>query len=249
MVDDRAGQRVFVGISLAEQFGADTVVVAFTEFGEFAFVVGLDELDEGVHRGGAGGEVFEGAAGEFAVGFDDGVPDLASGVEVAVIDLPVENQAAADAGAGEDAEQAGDAFFCCTGKSADAIFAPGPDVDVVVDGDGDFEFLFEQLAEFDVVPSEVDRFHDDALRHINDTGRTDAEALAVRWFEVGRLADFGHDFNDAINYRIGAELGFGLGAVAFDDFAIGRDDADLNVGAAEVNADPVIAFSHGNIKT
>ena len=193
----------------------------------------------GLHRAAAGVGLHAAAAAAAALGAVDAhdhVADLARGL-AADPRLAVEDQAAADAGAPEDAEQA--VVLAC---GADLELGVGGEVDVVAERDGRAaELLLERLAQVERAGplGEVHGAGDGALLVVDAAGRADADAG-----EVGRRSSPASSSDSSSTAamprgdRLRAALERRLVALGAEDLVVGAlvHDRGLDLRAAEVDA-------------
>ena len=142
-----------------------------------------------------------------AAGHDHDVADLPGEPGGAATQLPVEDEAAADARPHEHAEQ-----LVGLASGAEAVLGDDPDVDVVVDHDlVDAERLGERRAEGERLdpPGEVGRRPDHALGDVDDAGRADADGVVGAQAEL--VDDLGDGVDDAERTALHRRLALGLG--------------------------------------
>lgn len=193
----------------------------------------LDECDDASGDGGAGADILKEPVGARRGGEEKGLSDFAGGAEAAVVELAVEDESASDAGAAPDAED-----IVGVVSSAEAVLAVDGDIDIVVDEDGCARASGGEFGgEGDLVPSEVGRFEDDASLAVDGARCADADGVEVGGGASGDLAGFMDGFGDAVEYGFGSLFGAGLSFGLSDDDVGVVDDADLEVGAAQVDTD------------
>src|SRR5262249_34665280 len=115
------------------------------------------------------------AATQRACRIDDRVPDLARGTLRAAVQFPVDDDAAADAGADGDVDEVPYAL-----PGAERQLAEGGGVGVVLQPGADARALVHDLRQRDVAPAfELRRCGNNAVLGIDPTRRTDADPREI----------------------------------------------------------------------
>src|SRR6185312_13635778 len=197
----------------------------------------LDQLAHVALHGGARGERLDAAAlaaaAARAVRQERHVADLAGDAAAAVVRVVADDDAAADAGADEDADHGARALADAVG-----VLADDGDADVVVEKDAQaIEAGGEALDERDLRPAEVGRGVDDAARVIDAAGDADAERAEVGGARTDLVADAAAERDHAVDDGVGSVGGERLGALGVDDVAVDVDGGGVHLGATEVEAD------------
>lgn len=190
--------------------------------------------------GGAAGEGFKAAAiaaAAFgAVDFDDHVANLAGSEVVADVEVAVDDDAAADAGADEDADEVLGLGFVFAVEGAE-----GADVAVVADEDGDGEAFLQLFLKRDVFPpGKVGGEDDFAGIGIDGAGRADADGADVLHGEVAFIDGVVDAAGNAVDDGFDAAIGFGAELGGAFEVELVVEDAGENFRAAEVYAEEKI---------
>src|SRR5262249_29992015 len=127
---------------------------------------------------------------------------------------------------------------------AELVLTVYGDVDIVIDEDGEADAIAQELRERDIVPAEVDGLEDHARGGVERAPGADADRAEFAGAEFRLGAGVLHAVPDAEENGIAAFIGLGLALGGADDFVFGPDDADLDVGAAEVDADDWFGCGH-----
>src|SRR5690348_12645029 len=178
------------------------------------------------------------AATKAAAVLDDGVADLAGGAGGAAPERAINEDGATNAGADEDADEARAAA-----RGAKALLTIGANLDIVAEHDGEVEAAGEQIADGHVndTAGEVGRAQQQAARTIHLAGEAEADgrnfAVAV---QLGVVECGGGHVLQALGEEVRATLRVGALAGGGDDLAGGEvDDAGVDLGAADINAEGV----------
>lgn len=231
-VDDFDGEGVFFLIGAAEGFGADLFHFAIGQPRERGFVIGLDQCGQSVHHVGAGTEILDGSLAQWRAGKENGVTDLAGGLESTIKEFAIEDEAATDAGASPDTQD-----ILRTFGSAEALLTQDRDVDIVIEENRCAQAGRENAGEFVVGPIQIDGFENDSGIRIDGAGGTDADGGDLRGGDAGLVAGLLNAAGETIDNSGGALFSAGFFAGSAEEFVVGIDDTDLHVGAAEINAD------------
>ena len=158
---------------------------------------------------------------------------------VAGEEFAVENQAAAHAGADEEAD---DVLIALAG--AEVIFTQDAQVDVVADEEGNAELLAHGGGDVIVAPGQVRRKEDDAFILIDHAGGAGRHGVQFFLIDAGFPDHLVHDADDDL-FHIGGAFAAALGALfqAIDDLVLLVEDRAEHLGAAHVQTD-VVTFSH-----
>src|ERR1019366_6824195 len=179
---------------------------------------------------------------------DGGVTDLARGVARAVVELAVENQAAADPRTDRDADH-----VLRSPGGADPPFAERGAIRVVVERRAKPDIVRDPVAQREVVPAEVRRGDHETRLAVERARAADADAEKV----IARGARFRHGLRDrgldhrrdALDDRVRAlRRERRQGVQPMLAAAVRRHRADGDLRAAEVDAEDESCAHHGSNK-
>ena len=194
----------------------------------------LGHADDGCGRAVALGAAALAAGTGDTVHLDDQMAQLTGRAVRAGPDFAVHNDARAHARAqGEENGGAGIAAY------ARLILGPASHRRVVIDEDGQVVVGFQLLAQGNVAPAEIGAEDDAAGFLLGNAGNTDADGGDILRGQLRLVQELG-DACGHIAHNVGVgTLGQGRGFGLAQDLAILADQADGDVGAAQIDADVV----------
>lgn len=203
VIHDFDRQRIVVDVGLGEHLAADLFdLAAFDQLRQDRLSVGGDETGEALDDVGAGAVVFEATRARGVAGKEPGVTDFARGFEAAVIELSVQDQAAADPGSNPDAQD-----ILGTFGSSKALLTKDGDIDIVVEEDRDFELGGHDVGEFVVGPIEIDSLEDRAGGGVDCTRSADSDGFKLPGVDAGIVTGFLYTSHQTVNNRGGPFIG------------------------------------------
>src|SRR5207253_2440812 len=144
------------------------------------------------------------------------------------IDLLIDDQSAADAGANRHVKDRREALACPKERFAE----PG-DIGVVADRARPAELLFRPVGERESIPAaDLMRFQDAASGIVDRSAETDADAENLPALKAGLAEDGGDGVGDLSKDALGAGRDIDPAAPQLSDRAVARPNSDLNLGAA-----------------
>src|ERR1039458_9757653 len=230
--DDFIHELVTPADGFAQVAAAQVAEVVAEHFGQQGLLAVFDAGFDLLKDGGAAGQrlktAFVAAAALGAVDVEHHVTDLPGGVVESAVKVAVDDEAAADAGADEDADEALGLAF-----ELDDVDAQRADVAVVFDEYRHAEKLLQVLLQQHVLPAFHVRGEDDpALGKIHRARRANANAGDLLEVEVGFIHRVLHAARDALDDGIAAALGLSAELGATDALKRVLEDARQDLSAA-----------------
>ena len=242
-VDRFHGDLILGGESLLEALAAEDAAVRDI-LGQHARALAADLLADIIGHAALAGEDLQAAAltaaAEGAVRIEGHVAVLGGLELVAGEELAVEDQTAAHAGAGEEADDVLVALCC-----AELVFAQHAEVHVVAHKKGHAEFFLHGPGNVVVAPGEVRGEEHDAPVLVDDAGGTGGDGIELFGVNAGFLDHLLHYADDDLLY-IRRTLALALGALfqPVDDLVLLVEDGAEDLGPADIKTD-IVAFRHG----
>ena len=151
--------------------------------------------------------------------------------------LPVQDQAAAHAGAREKSDHVLISSGCAVLE-----LAQHADVHVVADEERHAELLLDGRLDIVISPGKIRGKEDDALRGINDARSARRDGADVLLFDAGSLQHLRHDADDDfLHILLGVAALFRLLLQTVDDLFVLVEDRSQDLGPADIKTD--IIFS------
>ena len=175
-----------------------------------------------------------------AVGREDRVPDLARGEERAVMDVTVENEAAADPRSDPYAQH-----ITVTRSRPEVVLAPHCAVHVVLQDDRPPNFFSQAIQQRKILPVKIWSHENDPIWDVNRTGGSNSDGADFRQRGPCFATGIVDGLDKPVDHIVRASLRLGARVLAADDLVRWIDHDRQHVRAAQIDAhDPLVTGSH-----
>ena len=181
---------------------------------------------------------FIAAAAFGSVDVDDHVADLARRAVDAGVGLAIDDDARADAGAEEDADEMFGLRLQLRLEDAERV-----QLAVVLHEHRHVEQLLQGFLERKIFPAQIGREDDAALLRVHRAGRANADPDHLAHGEITFIDRVLHAPGDAVDDLVGAAMSLGADLDLAKAVEGRVKDAGKNLGTAEIDADQALGFS------
>ncbi len=174
------------------------------------------------------------AAAARAAGHHGDVPDLARSAAHPAVDLPPQDEPAADSGADGDVHQ-----FVAVSPRAESVLAKGAEVRVVLEAYGELKARLQVGPQGRFFPAQVGRLVNDPGIRVKRSGRPDPHSPDIFRFHASLCCDRDHRVRDLVQNGFVSPPGRGRYLRLSRDRAFHRGQQCVYFGAAQVHPDYV----------
>ena len=196
------------------------------------FGIHRKQASKRIHDARARTNIFDGHEAWLTARKQHDLPNFARCKARSAPEFTFKHEACADASANPHRQH-----ILAAARSTERNFAPRRDIHIVVECDSRVEFFRQQLAQRNILPTEIACFDDDPIVEVHRAWRTDADAEQFLARDLRVLKRTRNAFAQALNHANATINGLGLALAATDDFSIRVNNTNLNVGATKIDAD------------